>query len=66
MSSKHVVGVSVLTFALILSFSALAGGQEAEPWYTFNIGGGYTPLVGHVSDRLDNGWHVTGGLGVRA
>lgn len=66
MFSKRILGFGALAVALILSFSVFARAQEPEPWYTFNIGGGYSPLVGQLSNRLDNGWHMTGGLGLRA
>ena len=66
MFSKRLIGIGALAVALILGSSVLGNAQEPEPWYTFNIGGGYSPLLGQLSDRLDNGWHVTGGLGVRA
>jgi hypothetical protein len=57
-----------ILFAMLLMAGVAISGhaQEArEHWYTFNIGGGYSPLVGQISDRLDNGWHATGGLGFR-
>jgi hypothetical protein len=27
-----------------------------------NIGGGFSPAVGRISRRLDNGWNITGGV----
>lgn len=51
---------------LALGFAGLAYAQEpTEHWYTFNAGVGFTPLVGQVSNRLDNGWNVTAGAGFR-
>jgi hypothetical protein len=39
---------------------------QDENRYTFHGGGGagVTPLVGDISSRLDNGWHITFGGGV--
>jgi hypothetical protein len=50
---------------LLVGLSVVAHAQEHEPWYTFNIGGGYSPLVGQIGTRLNNGWHVTSGAGFR-
>src|ERR1700730_16195113 len=54
----------ILFAMLLMAGGAISGhAQEArEHWYTFNIGGGYSPLVGQISDRLDNGWLPPGGL----
>lgn len=50
--------------ALLLSFSGLAAAQsdEGHRW-TANLGAGFTPLVGALDKRLDNGWHITFGGG---
>lgn len=51
---------------MVLGFAGFGYAQEpGEHWYTFNIGAGFTPLVGQLSDRLDNGWNARGGLGFR-
>jgi opacity protein-like surface antigen len=55
-----------VTALLILGFAMAGYAQEQkEHWYTFNAGAGFTPLVGQVSNRLNNGWNATGGAGVR-
>jgi len=55
-----------VTALLVLGFCAFGYGQEPrEHWYTFNVGAGYSPLVGQVSDRLNNGWNVRAGAGFR-
>jgi opacity protein-like surface antigen len=56
--------VFVLPGLLLLSLSRPGISQESR--YTFHggVGGGYSPLVGRISSRLDNGWHVRFGGGV--
>jgi hypothetical protein len=54
------------TALFLVGFAVSGYAQEPqEHWYTFNVGGGFSPLVGQISNRLDNGWHATGGIGVR-
>ena len=65
MFNKWIAIPAALAVALIISCPVRGHAQEAEPWYTFNIGGGYSPLLGQISNRLDNGWHMTGGAGFR-
>src|ERR1700722_2549351 len=48
--------------ALILA-AVVSGRAQDERRYTLNAGGGFSPLLGHISDRLDNGWNVTVGGG---
>ena len=55
----------IVAAAFMISSAVVVHCQEQEPWYTFNIGAGYSPLVGQVSNRLDNGWHVGVGAGFR-
>jgi len=56
----------VVTAVLALGLTGLGHAQEArEHWYTFNVGAGFTPLVGQVSDRLNNGWNARAGAGFR-
>src|SRR5260370_33873782 len=41
-----------VTALLLLGFAGFASAQEPrEHWYTFNVGAGFSPLVGQVSDR---------------
>jgi opacity protein-like surface antigen len=55
-----------VTVLLILGFALTGHAQEpTEHWYTFNVGAGFTPLVGQVSNRLNNGWNARGGAGFR-
>lgn len=54
-----------LITALILTFATIASAQGEEHKWTANVGAGFTPLVGALNKRLDNGWHVTFGGGYR-
>jgi len=65
MSKKWALTLTVAA-AFLMSSACVVHGQEQETRYTFNIGGGYSPLLGPVSDRLNNGWHMRVGGGVRA
>ena len=65
MLSKWITTLATLALALVIGCPVRGHAQEPESWYTFNIGAGYSPLVGQISDRLNNGWHATGGLGFR-
>ena len=50
----------------ILLFAVASGhAQQEERHFTFNAGAGFSPLVGQVSDRLNNGWNITVGGGYR-
>lgn len=52
--------------AVVVSLSLLSPAQvEASRHVTFNVGGGVSPLVGAVSNRLNTGWNVTAGVGYR-
>src|SRR5436305_1983769 len=53
-----VIIAGVVTLSI---FSGSAAAQEHS--WSADIGGGYTPLVGAIGNRLDNGWHVTFGAG---
>ena len=53
--------LAVAQFAALLLFAGMASAQDHR--WTGDVGGGYTPLVGAIGDRLDNGWHVTFGAG---
>lgn len=58
----QLTAIALLTFG----FAALGYAQEPrERWYTFNVGAGFTPLVGQVSNRLNNGWNARAGAGFR-
>jgi opacity protein-like surface antigen len=53
-----------LVLLLIVCPALIAFGQtttSVERPFTFNVGGGYTPMVGQISTHLDNGWHFTVG-----
>src|SRR5262245_35876375 len=59
--------VSMKSFSLLLTAGALTAGMlcaQEGPRPTFNIGAGFTPLVGNTSRRLDTGWNIQGGAGV--
>lgn len=52
-------------FALALLVGvAPAHAQEGRHW-TFNIGAGFSPVTGQISQRLQNGWNFTVGGGYR-
>lgn len=53
---KVFAGAAVLAIA-ILGTSTLALAQNERRW-SANVGGGYSPLVGAISNRLDNGWNA--------
>lgn len=49
---------------LIVAIATCGYAQSGQAHrFTFNVGGGVTPLTGQLSTRLDNGWHVTFGGG---
>jgi hypothetical protein len=56
---------SIPAALLLIIFAVPLYSQEALHNFTFNLGAGVTPLVGQISDRLDNGWQVTVGGGYR-
>lgn len=52
----------------LLGFASIAVAQNEQGW-TANIGGGigggFTPLVGGISRKLNNGWNLRGGAGYK-
>ena len=53
-----------VALAMILTcFIGIAAAQEAEHKWTANLGAGFTPLVGALDQRLDNGWNISFGGG---
>lgn len=60
----RIVSSTLVTWAVIL-FALTPGVQgQSEKRFTISAGGGLSPLVGDISRRLDNGWHVTVGGGL--
>ena len=55
-SGKSLVD-SLVVVTTLLGMSILASAQGERPW-SVDVGGGYTPLVGKISNSLDNGWNV--------
>jgi opacity protein-like surface antigen len=51
------------TSALILLSMTVCGRAQDEHRFTLHGGAGASPLVGDISTRLDNGWHITVGGG---
>lgn len=51
------------TSALILLAMTVCGHAQDEHRFTLHGGAGVSPLVGDISTRLDNGWHITVGGG---
>jgi opacity protein-like surface antigen len=57
--------LAALAFTVVaFSFSSSAQVEEVHH-FTFNVGGGVSPLVGSISNRLNTGWNVTAGAGYR-
>lgn len=52
------------TSNLHLSTSSSFADPDFHHW-SFNIGAGFSPLLGDIHSRLNNGWHVTGGAAFR-
>lgn len=48
---------------MLVCLAGLARAQEAEHKWTANVGAGFTPLVGALDQRLDNGWNISFGGG---
>ena len=59
---SHVIG-SIAAATLLLCFATVASAQEEGHKWTGNVGVGYTPLLGALNQRLDNGWNVSFGAG---
>src|SRR6202171_6468272 len=58
------LSISLIATVLMLLFASPYGYAQNEHRYAVEGGAGYSPLVGDISSRLDNGWHVTFGGGV--
>jgi hypothetical protein len=50
---------------VLLALASGAFAQDESRRWTANVGGGFTPLVGSLNQRLDNGWHIAFGAGYR-
>jgi opacity protein-like surface antigen len=55
------VTLAALT-VLVFSMTVCSSAQE-ENRYTFSFGAGFSPLVGDISTRLNNGWNIAFGGG---
>jgi Outer membrane protein beta-barrel domain len=55
----------VIAALSVLISAGLAAAQEEGRKWSANVGAGFTPLLGDLNKRLDNGWHVTFGAGWR-
>ena len=51
-----------LATALLISAGGVSAQEEGRKW-TVNAGVGFSPLVGALDKRLDNGWHASFGGG---
>src|SRR5260370_40926187 len=58
----YLMRAAALTMVLTC-FTGIAAAQEAEHKWTANVGAGFTPLVGALDRRLDNGWNISFGGG---
>jgi opacity protein-like surface antigen len=56
--------IHLLVSAFIVLAVATYSHAQDEHRLTASFGAGFTPLVGDLSKRLDNGWHITFGGGV--
>src|SRR5712672_3126150 len=54
---------AVVLTTILTCFIGIAAAQEAEHKWTANLGAGFTPLVGALDQRLDNGWNISFGGG---
>ncbi len=54
----RVCALATLCFATVLATA------QTERRYTFEAGGGFTPPVGRISQRLNSGWNLGAGAGV--
>jgi len=60
----HRLSIHFLVSAfMVLAIANYCRAQD-EHRLTASFGAGFTPLVGDLSNRLDNGWHITFGGGV--
>jgi hypothetical protein len=50
--------------AVLLILAAATTAQEERRW-SANVGGGFTPLLGDINTKLDNGWHISFGAGAK-
>jgi long-subunit fatty acid transport protein len=55
--------VCLVASALILLSLTVCSAAQDEHRYTLQGSAGVSPLVGDISTRLDNGWHITVGGG---
>ena len=60
---KFVTSCRVVALIGLVCFATVFVCAQSERPVAINIGGGFTPLVGDVSSHLNNGWHMTGGIG---
>jgi hypothetical protein len=68
MSTTNYLRVSYRKYALVavvLLTTTISGRAQDERRLTLNAGAGFSPLVGQISDRLNNGWNITVGGGYR-
>jgi hypothetical protein len=63
-SSLQFVRLIFSLFAALM-LCVVAEGQNNDHRWTGDVGAGFTPLLGSLNQRLDNGWHVTFGAGYR-
>ena len=59
---KRTISSALLSGVAILVFAIDAPAQDDHKW-NFNVGGGYTPVAGSTSNRLDGGGNFSVGAG---
>src|SRR5437763_754145 len=65
MRHRRGLTLSIVAAAILTVSSATTATAQSttDRRWTANVGGGFTPLVGALSDRLDNGWNFSAGGG---
>ncbi len=58
---KCLRGLAAAVAVALVSMLTLPARAHSERPVSINIGGGFTPAVGALSERLDNGWNFSGG-----
>jgi opacity protein-like surface antigen len=57
------IAIRMSIVVLIVVVAASNSNAQDDHKFTFDVGGGYSPLVGDMSSRLNNGWNIVVGGG---
>jgi hypothetical protein len=55
------IAIRMSVVVVIVVVAASNSNAQDEHKFTFDVGGGYSPLVGDISSRLNNGWNIVCG-----